>query len=81
MGIAREVACAVPSRYGDGMTVQRWLQLAAIVTAALILLVSFAAWRSAYPRPLTAAEIRERTAAEINRIEARAAEMERNASR
>ena len=62
------------------MTLQRWLQLAAIVTTALILLVAFAAWRSAHTLPLTAEEIRERTAAEINRIEARAAEMERNAS-
>ncbi|MBX3566163.1 MAG: hypothetical protein KF730_16510 [Sphingomonas sp.] len=62
------------------MTTQRWLNIAAILTAALILLALFAAWRSAHPRPLTAEEIRERTAAEINRIEARAAEMERNAS-
>lgn len=62
------------------MTVQRWLSLAAILTAALALFVAVAAWRSAFRGPLTADEIRERTAAEINRIEARAAEMERNAS-
>lgn len=63
------------------MTTQRWLNLAAILTVALILLVAAAAWRSAHPLPPTAEEIRERTAAEINRIEARVAEMERNASR
>ena len=63
------------------MTTQRWLTLAAILTAALALFVAAAAWRSAHPRPLTADEIRARTAAEIDRIEARAAEMERNASR
>ncbi|MES2987018.1 MAG: hypothetical protein V4808_03840 [Pseudomonadota bacterium] len=63
------------------MTTHRWLNLAAIITAALILFVAGAAWRSAHPRPLTAEEIRARTAAEIDRIEARAAEMERNASR
>lgn len=62
------------------MTTQRWLNVAAILTAALTLLAGYAAWRSAHPRPPTAEEIRERTAAEINRIEARAAEMERNAS-
>jgi hypothetical protein len=60
------------------MTTQRWLQLAAILTAALILLALVAAWRSANPDPLSADEIRARTLAEIQRIEARAAEMERN---
>jgi hypothetical protein len=63
------------------MSIQRWLRLAAILTAALILFMAYVAWRSANPLPLTADEIRARTAAEINRIEARAAEMERNASR
>ncbi|HEX8301408.1 hypothetical protein [Sphingomonas sp.] len=63
------------------MTTQRWLQLAAILTAALILLALVAAWRSANPDPLSADEIRARTLAEIQRIEARAAEMERNAAR
>lgn len=63
------------------MTLRSSLNLAAIVTAALILLVLYAAWRSANPLPLTADEIRARTAAEIERIEARAAEMERNAAR
>ncbi|RYG81104.1 MAG: hypothetical protein EON59_14835 [Alphaproteobacteria bacterium] len=63
------------------MTVQRSLQLAAIVTAALILLALYAAWRSANPLPLTAEEIRARTTEQMHSIEARAAEMERNASR
>lgn len=63
------------------MTTQRWLNLAAIVTAALALFVAVAAWRSANPGPPSAEEIRERTAAEIDRIEARAAELERNAAR
>lgn len=62
------------------MTTRSWLNLAAILTTALILLVAFAAWRSAHPLPPTAEEIRERAAAEMNRIEARAAEMERNAA-
>ncbi len=63
------------------MNVQRRLTLAAILTAMLILLAATAAWRSAYPAPLTAEEIRARTAEQMNRIEARAAELERNASR
>ena len=63
------------------MTTHRWLTLAAILTAALALFVAVAAWRSAHPGPLTAEEIRARTAEEMQRIEARAAEMERNASR
>ena len=63
------------------MSTHRWLSLAAILTAALILFMAFIAWRSAHPLPLTAEEIRARTAEEMNRIEARAAEMERNASR
>ena len=63
------------------MTTQRWLTLAAILTAALALFVAVAAWRSAFPPPLTAEQIRARTAAEIDRIEARGAELERNASR
>ena len=63
------------------MTIQRWLTVAAILTAALILLAAAAAWRSAHPLPLTADEIRARTAEEMHRIEARAAELEANASR
>ncbi|RYE01669.1 MAG: hypothetical protein EOP61_10585 [Sphingomonadales bacterium] len=62
------------------MSTQRWLSLAAILTGALILFMAFVVWRSAHPLPPSADEIRARTAAEINRIEARAAEMERNAS-
>jgi len=62
------------------MTARSWLTLAAILTAALALFVAVAAWRSAHPRPRTADEIRARTADEIKRIEARAAELERNAS-
>ena len=62
------------------MNLRRSLNLAAILTSVLILLVLYAAWRSANPLPLTADEIRERAAAEMNRIEARAAEMERNAA-
>lgn len=63
------------------MTTQRWLHLAALLTAMLILLVAVAAWRSRPGHPLTADEIRARTSAEMNRIEARAAELERNAAR
>jgi len=63
------------------MTMQRWLSIAAFFIATLVLLALAAAWRSANPAPLGADEIRARTAAEIQRIEARAAEMERNASR
>ncbi|RYY25667.1 MAG: hypothetical protein EOP62_12455 [Sphingomonadales bacterium] len=62
------------------MTTHRWLSAAAILTTALILFMVYVAWRSANPLPLTAEEIRARTAAEIERIEARAAEMERDAS-
>lgn len=63
------------------MTLQRWLSLAAILVALLALLVAVAAWRSRPGHPLSPEEIRERTAAEMNRIESRAAEMERNAAR
>ena len=62
------------------MTIQRWLYLAALLVAALALLVAVAAWNSRPGRTLGADEIRERAAAEMNRIEARAVEMERNAS-
>lgn len=63
------------------MSTQRWLNMAAILTAAAILFMVFVAWRSANPLPPSAEEIRARTAAQIERIEARAAELERNASR
>ena len=62
------------------MTSQRWLTLAAILVAALALLIAVAAWRSRPGHPLSANEIRDRTAAEMNRIESRAAEFERNAA-
>ena len=62
------------------MTAQRWLTLAAILVALLALLVAVAAWRSRPGHPLSPDEIRARTAAEMNRIEARAAELERNAA-
>ncbi|WP_066799154.1 hypothetical protein [Sphingomonas soli] len=62
------------------MSTRRWLDFAAVLTGAAILFMAFAAWRSAHPLPPSAEEIRARTAAEINRIEARAAELERNAA-
>lgn len=62
------------------MTTKRWLYLAASVVAILAILVAIAAWRSMPGRALSADEIRERSAAEMNRIEARIAELERNAS-
>ena len=62
------------------MTTQRWLSLAALLVAALALLVAVAAWRSRPGHPLSSDEIRARAAAEMNRIEARAAELERNAA-
>ena len=62
------------------MNLRRSLNLAAILTGALIVLALYGAWRSANPLPLTAEEIRARTAAEMERIEARAAEIERNAA-
>ena len=62
------------------MTAQRWLSLAALLVVLLALLIAVAAWRSRPGRELSADEIRARTAAEMNRIESRAAEFERNAA-
>ena len=62
------------------MTTQRWLNLAAAIVALLILLVAAAAWRTRPGRELSAEEIRARAATQMQRIEARAAELERNAA-
>jgi hypothetical protein len=63
------------------MTTQRWLQLATALTALLLVLVLFVAWRSAVEEHRRANDIGTRTQETIERIEARANALENEAGR
>lgn len=63
------------------MTTQRWLQLASVATAALLLFVIAVAWHSAIGEKRRAEDIGARTREAIERIEARANALENAAGR
>jgi hypothetical protein len=62
------------------MTMLRWLRIASAVTALLFLLVIAVAWKSAVDERTKANDIGLRTKAQIERIEAVANRMEREAA-
>ncbi len=61
------------------MTLQRWLQLGTLVTAALLVFMIAVAWRSAVSEQRQARDIKARTEATMDRIEARANWLENQA--
>jgi Mg2+/citrate symporter len=63
------------------MTTQRWLQLATVLTALLLVLMLALAWHSAMEEHRRASDIGTRTQATMERIEARADALENEAGR